>query len=184
MSKSARKRRPVTRRPDSHRETQGRGRQVRPPKEKLLSPEKQEKVKHIVVLVVIAILAAIPFSLGKYFEFSTPGAWDSGGYVYSAAHILSGAKIGVDEKSSAQLGTLLVNILGVRLFGFSETGPKLMQTILQVTALLLMFITMRKLFGVMAAAVGVIVASIYLSAPLMAQVGNVKEQNIISFMAS
>ena len=111
----------MTRRPDSHRETQGRGRQVRPPKEKLLSPEKQEKVKHIVVLVVIAILAAIPFSLGKYFEFSTPGAWDSGGYVYSAAHILSGAKIGVDEKSSAQFGTLLVNILGVRLFGFSDS---------------------------------------------------------------
>ncbi|KPJ65812.1 MAG: hypothetical protein AMJ43_09905 [Coxiella sp. DG_40] len=133
-------------------------------------------------LVIVAVLAAIPFSMGKYFEFNSPGAFDSGAYVYSAAHILDGAEIGVEEKPSAQLGTLLVNILGVRLCGFSDTGPKLIQTILQAAALLLMFIAMRKLFGALPAGVGVIVASVYLSAPLMAKFGNVKEQYMIAFM--
>jgi hypothetical protein len=90
--------------------------------------------------------------------------------------------IGVDEKPSAQLGTLLVNMLGVRLFGFSETGPKLIQGILQAAALVLMFIALRKLFGTLPAAVSVIVASIYLSAPLAAKFGNVKEQYMIAFM--
>jgi hypothetical protein len=120
--------------------------------------------------------------MGKYFEFNSPGAFDSGSYVYSARHILEGAKIGVDEKPSAQMGTLLVNMLGVRLFGFNETGPKLIQTILQAGALVLMFFAMVKLFGVLPATVGVIIASIYLSAPLMAKYGNVKEQHMIAFM--
>ena len=120
--------------------------------------------------------------MGKYFEFNSPGAFDSGAYVYSAKHILDGAKIGADEKPSAQMGTLLVNMLGVRLFGFNETGPKLIQTILQAGALLLMFAAMVKLFGVLPAAVGVIITSIYLSAPLMAKYGNVKEQHMIAFM--
>jgi hypothetical protein len=135
-----------------------------------------------VVFITIAILTAIPFSMGKYFEFNSPGAFDSGAYVYSAKHILDGAKIGVEEKPSAQMGTLLINMLGVRLFGFNETGPKLIQTILQAGALLLMFAAMVKLFGVLPAAVGVIITSIYLSAPLMAKYGNVKEQHMIAFM--
>jgi len=148
----------------------------RPDSAKLLSG------KPVVVLIIIAILAAIPFCMGKYFEFNSPGAFDSGAYVYSAKRILDGAKIGIDEKPSAQMGTLLVNMLGVKLFGFSETGPKLIQAILQAAALVLMFIAMRKLFGTLPAAIGVIIASIYLSAPLMAKYGNVKEQHMIAFM--
>jgi len=134
------------------------------------------------VFVIIAILAAIPFGLGKYMEFNTPGPYDSGGYVYSAKHILDGAVIGVEEKPSARMGTLLVNMLGVWLCGFNETGPKLIQTILQAMALVLMFIAMQKLFGTLPAAVGVIVASVYLSAPLIAKFGNVKEQYMVACM--
>jgi len=140
------------------------------------------RVSRFVVFVIVAILAAIPFSMGKYFEFNTPGPYDSGAYVYSAKHILDGAEIGVEEKPSAQVGTLLVNMLGVWLFGFSETGPELIQTALQAAALVLMFIAMRKLFGSLPAAVGVIVASVYLSSPLIAKFGNVKEQYMIAFM--
>jgi len=165
---------------------------IEPHKHKVSAPARQGGVwwskakqlgsKPFVPFIIIAILAAIPFCMGKYFEFNSPGAFDSGSYVYSARHILEGAKIGVDEKPSAQMGTLLVNMLGVRLFGFNETGPKLIQTILQAAALLLMFIAMAKLFGVLPAAIGVIIASIYLSAPLMAKYGNVKEQHMIAFM--
>jgi hypothetical protein len=141
-----------------------------------------QKQRRIFALVVIVVLAGIPFSLSKYFEFNSPGPFDSGAYVYSAAHILSGAKIGVEEKPSARLGTLLANMLGVWLFGFNETGPKLIQLVLQAAALVLMFVTMRKLFGLLAAAVGVIIASVYLSAPLIAKFGNVKEQYMIACM--
>ena len=156
--------------------------QAKPHKQKTFSPAKQQSKKKLPVLVIVAILAAIPFGLGKYFEFNTPDAFDGGGYVYSAKHILDGAKIGVDEKPSAQLGTLLVNMAGVRLFGFSDTGPEVIQTLLQALALMLMFIAMRKLFGTLSAAVGVIVASVYLSSPLIAKFGNVKEQYMIAFM--
>ena len=38
-----------------------------------------------------------------------------------------------------------------------------------------MFVAMRKLFGTLAAAVGVVVASIYMSFPYIAKFGNVKE---------
>lgn len=150
---------------------------------KKISPShKKNKIKAFVCFILIAILAAIPFSMGKYFEFNTPDPFDSGAYVYSAKHILDGAEIGVDEKPSAKLGTLLVNILGVSLFGFSETGPELIQMLLQAGALILMFIAMRKLFGTLPAAVGVIIASFYLSSPLIAKFGNVKEQYMIAFM--
>ncbi|MBA7636964.1 hypothetical protein ES703_44592 [subsurface metagenome] len=138
--------------------------------------------KKLIILAIIALTAAIPFGLGKYFEFNSPGPYDSGAYVYSAKHILDGAEIGVEEKPSAQLGTLLVNMLGVWLCGFNETGPKLAQTILQAAALLLMFVAARRLFGTLPAAVCVIVASVYLSAPLIAKFGNVKEQYMIAFM--
>jgi len=110
-----------------------------------LSSATQQGWKNLVVIVMTAILAGIPFSMGKYFEFNYPGPYDSAGYVYSAKHILDGAKIGVDENPSAHIGTLLVNMLGVWAFGFSETGPKLIQMILQAAALVLMFIAMRKL---------------------------------------
>ena len=169
MSKAAQRRMPARR-------------HAPPPKEGSLSPEKRQMITKIAILAVIAILAAIPFTLGKYFEFNSPGAFDSGGYVYSAKHILDGARIGVEEKTSAQLGTLLVNLLGVRMFGFNETGPELLQAIFQAAALVLMFVAMRRLFGTLPAAVGVIVASVYLSAPVIAKYGNVKEQFMIAFM--
>jgi 4-amino-4-deoxy-L-arabinose transferase-like glycosyltransferase len=134
--------------------------------------------------IIIVILAGIPFVLGRYFEFNFPDPFDSASNVYSAQHILNGAKIGVDEKPSAGLGTLLVNIVGVRLFGFSEFGPKLIQTIMMAGAFILMFVAMRKIFGKFPAAVGVIVAVIYTSSPLIAKFGNVKEQYMIACMVS
>jgi 4-amino-4-deoxy-L-arabinose transferase-like glycosyltransferase len=168
MSKSARKHTPARKPRKPHHE----------PK-----PESKFNVKSpVVAIIVTAVLALIPFCMGKYIEFNSPDPFDSGSYVYSARHILNGAKIGVDEKPSAQMGTLLINILGVRLFGYYETGPKLIQMILQAAALVLMFIAMRRLFGTLAASVGVIIASIYLSAPLIAKFGNVKEQHMIAFM--
>ncbi len=155
---------------------------IKPQIQKPATLDKFQSNKKFVVLVTVAILAAIPFGLGKYFEFNSPGPFDSGAYVYSAKHIIDGAKIGVDEKPSAQLGTLLVNMLGVWLFGFNETGPKLIQAICQAAALVLMFIALRKLFGTLPAAISVIIASSYLSAPLIAKFGNVKEQYMIAFM--
>jgi len=157
-------------------------RHIKPHQQQVVPPAEKQQKKNFVVFIIIAILAAIPFSMGKYFEFSTPDPFDSGAYIYSAKHILDGAKIGVEEKPSAQLGTLLVNILGVWLFGFNETGPTIIQTALQAAALLLMFIAMKKLFGTLPAAIGVIVASVYLSAPLIAKYGNVKEQYMIACM--
>jgi hypothetical protein len=157
-------------------------RHVTPPKKESAVLAILKKNKKVIVFAIVAILAAIPFSLGKYCEFNSPGPYDSGAYVYSAKHILDGAVIGVDEKPSAQLGTLLVNMLGVKLYGFSETGPKLMQTILQAASLVLMFIAIYRLFGILPAAISVIVASTYLSAPLIAKFGNVKEQYMIAFM--
>jgi len=172
MSKSARK----------HHHRQPAKRHVPQAKEKSLSPEQREKIKRIVGIAAIVILAGIPFSIGKYFEFSSYDPFDSGAYVHSAAHILSGAEIGVDEKPTAQLGTLLVNLLGVAMFGYNETGPKLIQMIFQATALVLMFIALRKLYGTLPAAVGVIVASMYLSWAFIAKTGNTKEQYMIACM--
>ena len=155
----------------------------KPSKTPEVSPQPKPTVNiSKLAFVVIAILAIIPFSLGKYFEFNQPDPFDGGAYAYSAWHILNGAKIGVDEKPSAQLGTLLANIIGVWLTGPNETGAKLIQMLLQASALLLMFIAMRKLFSTFAAGVGVVVASVYLSAPLISKYGNVKEQYMIAFM--
>jgi hypothetical protein len=134
--------------------------------------------------LLIIILAGIPFWLGKYFEFNYPDPFDSAANVYSAQHILNGAKIGIDETPSAALGTLLVNILGVRLFGFNEFGPKLVQLIMQAGALIVMYIAARKVLGKLPAAVSVIIASIYISSPLIAKFGNVKEQYMIACMVT
>ncbi len=141
-----------------------------------------KKKRFLLGLVLMLVLAGIPFTLGKWFEFHSPDPFDGGAYVYSAAHILQGAEIGVEEKPSAQLGTLLVNMLGVKLCGFSDTGPKTMQMLLQIAALVLMFVALYRLYGMLAAAVGVIIASLYLSSPLIAKDGNVKEQYMIAFM--
>jgi len=152
-------------------------------KNKQISPSTNSiNVKKCIIYGLIVLLAAIPFIMGKYIEFNTTGPYDSGGYVYSAKHVLEGAVIGVDERPSAKLGTLLVNMLGVWLFGYSETGPEIIQTLMQASALVLVFIAMRKLFGILPAAVGVIMASTFLSAPLIAKFGNVKEQYMIACM--
>lgn len=143
---------------------------------------KQQRKTSFFIFVIVVVLSGIPFGVGKYIELNKPSACDGGAYVYSAQHILNGAKIGVDEKPSAQVGTLLVNILGVWLFGFNEIGPKLMQMVLQMGALVMMFFAVRKLFGTLAAATSVIVASVYLSAPVIAGRGNVKEQYTVIFM--
>ncbi|MGA2094539.1 MAG: glycosyltransferase family 39 protein, partial [Sedimentisphaerales bacterium] len=147
-------------------------------------PETKKTAFNLERIILVVLLAAIPFALGRYFEFNSPDPFDSAANVYSAQHILNGARIGVDEKPSAGQGTLLVNIAGVGLFGFSEFGPKMIQTIMMAGAFILMFVAMRKIFGVLPAAVGVIVACIYTSSPLIAKYGNVKEQYMIACMVS
>ncbi|MCF7954858.1 MAG: hypothetical protein K9M75_03550 [Phycisphaerae bacterium] len=134
------------------------------------------------IYLVVAILAGLPFLVGKYIEFNTPGPFDSGSYVYSAQHIAEGAKLFVDEIPSAKPMTLLVNFIGVKLCGFSETGPILVQGMLQLGAFVMMFIAVRKMCGSIAAVISVTIAAIYLSSPLVAKFGNVKEQFMISFM--
>jgi 4-amino-4-deoxy-L-arabinose transferase-like glycosyltransferase len=136
---------------------------------------------HLVALALV-VFAGIPFVLGKYFELKYPDPFDSGSYVYSAQHVLSGARIGYEEKPSAQAGTLLVNMLGVKLTGFNETGSKLLQGLFQAAALTLLFFTIRRLYGSLAAVISVTVASVYLSAPVIAKFGNVKEQFMIALM--
>ena len=178
MSKHARRRRPTQKAQKSPRSG------ARLPDVHTRHDNTSAVIATIVAVAVTVVLAGIPFALGKYFEFNSPDAFDSACYVYSAQKILSGAKIGVDEKPSAQLGTLLVNLLGVRVFGFSETGPKFIQMLMQLAALVLMYLAMRKLFGNLAAGVGVVLASFYLSAPLIAKVGNVKEQYMIACMVA
>jgi len=100
----------------------------------------------------------------------------------SAYRVLNGAQIGVDEVPSAKLGTLLVNMLGVAIFGYSDTGPKIIQGMLQAAALILMFFSLRRIYGTLAGAVAITVAAIYLSSPAIAKFGNVKEQYMIAFM--
>jgi len=132
------------------------------------------------LVIALLVVAAGFFLLGKYLELGSPDPFDSAAYVYSAKHLLAGARLGIDEKSSARPATLLVNTIGVALFGFSETGPKLIQGVFQATALVFMFMAMRRLFGRTAAAIGVCVAAYYLSAPLIAKYGNTKEQYLIA----
>ena len=113
-------------------------------------------------IALTVILAAIPFAVGKYGEFKMDDPFDSSGYVYSAQLVLNKAKIGVDHRPSAQMGTLLMNMLGVTLFGFNETGAEVIQTILQVAALSLMGVALYRLYGLGAATGGVFIASFYL----------------------
>jgi hypothetical protein len=161
--------------------------QMRKRKHHSAAAEQQIKTKSVFwqkffPILAAVILAGIPFVAGKYIEFNSAGAFDSGAYVYSAEHILRGAKIGVDEAPSAQAGTLLVNILGVKLFGFDDFGSKVIQMLMQAAALVFMFFTSRKIFGSLAAIVSVTIASLYLSSPLIAKFGNVKEQFMIALM--
>jgi len=150
---------------------------------KEISEKTPAKWGNVIGIIIAFAIAAIPFAYGRYFEVNYPDPFDSAAYTYSAQHIFAGAKLGVDEVPSAQPGTLLVNMLGVKLYGpWSEVGPKLVQTFLQAVALVVMFFTLRKFFGGLAAAVSLFIAALYLSAPLISKYGNVKEQHMIAFM--
>jgi len=133
-------------------------------------------------MIAVLILAGLPFAMGKFFEFNQPDPFDGGAYAYSAWHVLQGAQLWKDEIISAQPATFLMNYLGVAMSGFSETGSKVVQAILQLAALGLMFYTLRKCFDKTAAVMSTAIAAIYLSAPVIAKFGNVKEQFMIAFM--
>ena len=138
-------------------------------------------INHIYIFILI--LAVIFLGIGKYFEFSTPGPFDSGAYTYSAKHILDGARIGYEEKPTAQVGTLICNMLGVKLFGFNDSGPKVIQMLLQISAMIAIFFALKELIkNKTVAAISVLLACFYLSSPFIAKFGNVKEQYMISFM--
>jgi hypothetical protein len=122
------------------------------------------------------------FAWGKYLEFRQPDPFDGGSYIYSAEHLLRGARLGVEEWPAAQPGTLLVNVLGVYCLGFRETGPEIIQMLLQIGALAAMWSAVRSLYGKAAAVFSVTVAAIYLSAPHIAKFGNTKEQYMIAMM--
>ena len=138
--------------------------------------------KEIALIIVAAGLALIPFVYGKYYEFGTNGAFDGGMNVYSAQCIVGGQPFGVKVTHSSRPGTLLVNSIGVGLFGYSEVGPKLIQMLMQLGALVLMFYTVRKVYGVWAGSVALILGAFYLSCPPFAKFGNVKEQYMIACM--
>ncbi|HIJ67597.1 MAG TPA: hypothetical protein HPP87_08545 [Planctomycetes bacterium] len=142
--------------------------------------QSKSKVKESAIIIAAVLLAAIPFCCGKYFEFASKGAFDGSLNVYSAQCIVNGQKIGVDTFPSARPATLLVNVIGVALFGFSEVGPKLIQMLMQLGALVLMFYTIRRIFGLLPAAVALVLAAFYLSCPPYAKFGNVKEQFMIA----
>ncbi|NLW83431.1 MAG: glycosyltransferase family 39 protein [Phycisphaerae bacterium] len=134
-----------------------------------------------VALTATLLIGGIPFAMGKYIELNSPDPFDGGAYAYSAQRLLTGARLWVDEISSAQPGTLLCNIFGVRLFGFSDAGPNIIQMLLQLGGLAMLFYTVRRLFGNIAAVVSTALAAIMLSAPIIAKFGNVKEQFMIPF---
>jgi len=71
---------------------------------------------------------------------------------------------------------------GVSLFGYSELGPKLIQTLMQMVALGLMFYTLRKVYGNLPASVAMLLGAFYLNCPPYAKYGNVKEQYMIACM--
>jgi hypothetical protein len=74
-------------------------RHAKPYKQQAVSPGKGRSKKEVAAIIVIAALAAIPFTLGRYFELNYPDPFDSGANVYSAKHILDGARIGVEERA-------------------------------------------------------------------------------------
>ena len=138
--------------------------------------------KEVAAVLVILVLAAIPFCYGKYIEFNINGAFDGALNLYSAQCVADGQKVGVDVFPSARPATLLVNVVGVWLFGYSETGPKIIQLLMQVGAIGLMYYTVRRLYGILPAGVAVFLAAFYLSCPPFAKTGNAKEQFMIACM--
>lgn len=131
---------------------------------------------HWALLLAPMILAAIPFAYGKYLEFQTDDPFDGSLNIYHARSLLNGEKLGEKVVPSARPATLLVNVIGVALFGYSEVGPKLLQTLFQMAALGLMFHTLRKAYGLLPAAVALLLAAFFLSCPPFAKFGNDKAQ--------
>ncbi|MBI9017216.1 MAG: glycosyltransferase family 39 protein [Phycisphaerae bacterium] len=131
-------------------------------------------------IVLVVAIALIPFIIGKYLEFSQPDAYDGSLNIYSARQIQLDRHY--NSPISARPATLLVNYIGVSLFGYSETGPKIIQMLMQIAGLGMMFFVLRKLYGILPAGVALILASFYLSHPLFAKTGNVKEQHMIGCM--
>lgn len=138
----------------------------------------------LLLLLITVGIALIPFYMGKFIEFNTPNPFDSALNVYSAKSLLDGQKVGVDIYASARPNTMLVNIIGVAIFGYGEFGPIFMQMVLQAAALGFMFITIRKFFGLLPAAVALVLAAFYLSCPPFVKTGNAKEQLMIPFMTA
>ena len=145
------------------------------------TPSPPDLMKIVAPLLAI-VLAAIPFAYGKYYELGTNGAFDGGMNVYTAQTIVNGGKLGTDVARFASPATLLTNVVGVWLCGFSELGPKLIQTLMQIGALALMFYTLRKFYGAFAAVFSVVMAAFFLSCPPYCKFGNVKEQFMIACM--
>ncbi|MCF7959017.1 MAG: glycosyltransferase family 39 protein, partial [Phycisphaerae bacterium] len=131
-------------------------------------------------IIATVIIAAIPFCYGKYLEFNIADPYDSSLNIYTAQSIVDGQKVGRDIFPSARPATLLVNIIGVSVFGFSEIGPKMLQALFQLSAFGLMFFALRKLYGLLPAAVAVVLAAFYLSCPPYAKFGNVKDQFMVA----
>lgn len=147
-----------------------------------LAPHKKHLPSGLLIALAATLLfGGVPFALGKYIELNSPDPFDGGAYVYSAQRILNGARLWVDEFPSAQPGTLLCNIIGIKLFGFGDAGPNMIQMLLQLAGLAMLFYAVRRLFGNIAAAVSTSLAAIMLSAPVIAKFGNVKEQFMIPF---
>jgi 4-amino-4-deoxy-L-arabinose transferase-like glycosyltransferase len=143
--------------------------------------KKQRPLGLWVAIAATLLLGGIPFALGKYIELNSPDPFDGGAYAYSAQRLLTGARLWVDEISSAQPCTLLCNVLGVKFFGFNDSGPNIIQMLLQIGGLAMLFYGVRRLFGNIAAVVSTALAAIMLSAPIVAKYGNVKEQFMIPF---
>jgi len=139
-------------------------------------------LRHHTPFLLALVIAAIPFAYGKYIEFNMHGAFDSGLNVYHAKCIVDGQKIGESVFPSARPATLLLNVIGVSLFGYSEFGPKCIQMLCQLAALIFMYFTLRKVYGPFPAAVALVLAAFFLSCPPFAKYGNVKEQFMVAFM--
>ncbi len=147
-----------------------------------LTPWLSDSRRRALVAIALVVFAGIPFLLGKYFELKQPDPFDSGSYVYSAQHVLSGARVGYEEKPSAQAGTLLVNMLGVTLTGYQRDRLQDPPGTLPGRGVRLSVRHDSRLYGSLAAVISVTVASVYLSAPVIAKFGNVKEQFMIALM--
>ncbi len=142
----------------------------------------EKKSSWIIPALIALIIAAIPFCYGKMYEFQTSDPFDSALNIYNSHELLMGKQIFKEINPSARPGTLLVNTLGVWLFGYSETGPKIIQTIMQIGALAMAFTCIRRLFGNIPAIFAVVMGAFYLSSQPYAKFGNVKEQYMIACM--